>query len=118
MFEGEGAVFVADHLFGQLDVVVRSLADQDTTAVVEVYDELADLGAAGTVVGHDDEGRVDEAVAVDRVLLAPVLNRLADLRLAHLAAQVVLEVLVAVSGSGGAARGDPVLEAVVVAELD
>jgi hypothetical protein len=64
VLEYQLAVFVADQFIGELQVAVRALSYRDAGAVVEVDDILPYFIGVLVAVGHDYEGRVDEAIAV------------------------------------------------------
>lgn len=86
--------------------------------MIEVNDELSDLGCFVIFVGHNDEGRMEETFTVDNVFPVLVTNDLLDPFLAEITTQVVLIVLVGTTRDVFGLGADPSLQAEIVNILD
>ena len=113
---------VAYESFIEFEVGVSRFPDSDGLTVVEVDDVFAHFSDVSIVAGfvsisEHHKRRVDESITVNNKFFPPIEHSLFDLFLADLAAEVVLEILIAVRSPGSWARGYPTFQTVVMAEL-
>jgi hypothetical protein len=80
----------------EFDVTIGISADSDGRSVVKVDDVFLNLGIGVVSVAKNDEGRMDETLAVQGIFFALVSDCPVDLLLADLATHVVLKIFVAI----------------------
>ena len=96
---------VAYESFIEFEVGVSRFPDSDGLTVVEVDDVFAHFSDVSIVAGfvsisEHHKRRVDESITVNNKFFPPIEHSLFDLFLADLAAEVVLEILIAVRSPG------------------